>query len=66
MNKDNLYDAPQDELNEYTDFKIGLKRFCFDNNRNVLLEIGYEKKFYIYITIFLMLWKIDGTNKLLN
>jgi len=43
LNKDNLYDAPQDELNEYTDFEIGLKRFCFDNNRNVLLEIGDEK-----------------------
>ncbi|WP_414619478.1 hypothetical protein [Calothrix sp. CCY 0018] len=43
LNKDNLYDAPKDELNEYTDFEIGFKRFCFDNNRNVLIEIGDEK-----------------------
>ncbi len=43
LNRDNLYDAPKDELNEYTNFEIGLKRFCFNNNRNILLEIGDEK-----------------------
>ncbi|MEM6752221.1 MAG: hypothetical protein AAF630_04445 [Cyanobacteria bacterium P01_C01_bin.38] len=43
LRKNNFYDAPKDELNEYTDFEIGLKRYCFYNNRNVLLEIGDEK-----------------------
>lgn len=43
FNQDNLYDYPEDELNELTDFEIGLKRFCFDNNSHVLLEIGSEK-----------------------
>ncbi|BAY83403.1 hypothetical protein NIES267_28920 [Calothrix parasitica NIES-267] len=41
--KNDFYDYPEDELNEYTDFEICLKRFCFNNNRNVLLEIGGEK-----------------------
>ncbi len=46
--KDYFYDYPEDELNEYTDFEIGLKRFCFNNNRNILLEIG-DKKIILYL-----------------
>jgi hypothetical protein len=34
-----LYDPPDDPLNEFTEFEMGLKRFCFDYNRHVLLEI---------------------------
>ncbi|AFY55186.1 hypothetical protein Riv7116_2680 [Rivularia sp. PCC 7116] len=41
--KYDFYDYLEDELNEYTNFEIGLKRFCFNNNRNVLLEIGDER-----------------------
>ena len=41
--KDDFYHYPEDELNEYTNFEIGFKRFCFDNNRNVLLEVGDVK-----------------------
>ena len=51
--KNDFYDYPEDELNEYTNFEIGFKRFCFDNNRNVLLEVDDEKIIlHLYHDIF--------------
>ncbi len=47
--KEDWYDPPSDPLNEYTDFEIGLKKFCFEHNRYVLLEIGNQQvKLHLY------------------
>ncbi|MDM9385459.1 hypothetical protein QUB80_32920 [Chlorogloeopsis sp. ULAP01] len=39
---------PEDPLRELSDLEIGLRRFCFECNHKVLLEIGNEKK-YIFL-----------------
>lgn len=45
----NLYDFSEDTLDEFTAFQLALKRFCFEQNRYVLLEIGTEKiELYLY------------------
>lgn len=41
--KDDFYLPPEDELNEFSAFEMGLKRFCFEHNRRILIELGDEK-----------------------
>ena len=36
-------DPPEDSLGELSDFEIGLRRFCYESDRPVLIEIGDEK-----------------------
>jgi hypothetical protein len=39
---------PQDQLGEFSPFEMGLKLFCFEQNHEVLIEIGNEKR-YVYL-----------------
>lgn len=41
--KDNFYNPPEDELDELSEFEIGLKRFCFEQNRYVLIQLAGKK-----------------------
>jgi hypothetical protein len=40
---DNFYQYPEDELNEFSEFEMGLKRFCFDHNCSISIQIDNEK-----------------------
>lgn len=44
-----LYDPPDDPLNEFTEFEMGLKRFCFDYNCHILLKLGDDRIEYLYL-----------------
>jgi len=47
--KEELYNYPGNSLDEYTDFEMGLKGFCFEHNCYVLLEVGNEQiKLHLY------------------
>jgi len=47
--KEELYNYPEDSLDEYTDFDMGLKCFCFEHNCYVLLEVDTEQiKLHLY------------------
>jgi hypothetical protein len=39
---DPFYLPPEDPLNEFSDFEMGLKRFCFENNCCISLKIDDE------------------------
>ena len=37
-------EPPEDPLGELSDFQMGMRRFCYEHNRQILIEIGDEKK----------------------
>jgi hypothetical protein len=37
--EDSFYEPPEDELNEFSDFEMGFRRFCFDNNHSIAIKI---------------------------
>jgi hypothetical protein len=41
--------APEDPLGELTAFEMALKRFCFEQNRRVLIEVGH-RSMDVYLT----------------
>jgi hypothetical protein len=41
-------EPPEDSLGELSDWDMRLRRFCFDYNHKVLMEIGDEKK-YVFL-----------------
>jgi hypothetical protein len=43
-----LGSRPQDQLDEFSPFEMGLRLFCFEQNHEVLIEIGNEKK-YVFL-----------------
>ena len=38
--KKQIDDPPDDLLNEYNEFEMGLQRFCYEQNHYVVLEVG--------------------------
>ncbi|MEH2364069.1 hypothetical protein [Nostoc sp.] len=42
--RENWFIPPEDPLGELSHFDMGLRRFCFEHNQKVLLEIGDEKQ----------------------
>ena len=45
--QENYFDAPEDPLGELSNLEMGLRRFCFECNRQVLIEIADEKIFML-------------------
>jgi hypothetical protein len=41
--KDDFYLRPEDELDEFSEFEMSLKLFCFEHNHSVLIELGDQK-----------------------
>lgn len=41
---ENYSEPPEDPLGELSDFEIGLRRFCFECNHQISIEIGDERK----------------------
>ena len=39
---------PDDPLGELSDFEIGLRRFCFECNSKILIELGDERR-YVFL-----------------
>ena len=37
-------DPPEDPLGELSEFEMGIRRFCFECNYEVLIQIGDERK----------------------
>jgi hypothetical protein len=37
--QDDFHDYPEDESDEFSEFEMRLKRFCFDNNRDIVMQI---------------------------
>ncbi len=37
-------EPPEDPLGELSDISMGMRRFCYEHNRQVLIEVGNEKK----------------------
>lgn len=40
---ENYSDPPEDPLKELSEFEMGIRKFCFDCNRQVSIEIGDER-----------------------
>jgi hypothetical protein len=40
-----LDSRPEDRLDEFSPFEMGLRLFCFEQNHRVLIEIGNEKRY---------------------
>jgi hypothetical protein len=50
--KDNFYDLPKDELDEFSNFEMELKRFCFNYNHCIAIEIGdITKTIHLYYDV---------------
>ena len=45
--QEDYFDAPEDPLGELSNLEMGLRRFCFECNRQVLIEVADEKIFVL-------------------
>lgn len=59
-------DPPEDPLGELSDFEMGIRRFCFECNYQVLIKIGDEKKLVFSDPDICMLLEDDLPKKILD
>lgn len=59
-------EPPEDPLSELSEFEIGIRRFCFECNYQVLIKIGDEKKLLFFDPDICMLLEDDLPKKILD